>query len=177
LKRFTRREFAKTIGAAGAVAGVPPPLAFGQPPAAKPCAFPPNFLWGCATSAYQIEGAAAADGRGPSNWDELGVKTYRFSLSWSRIFPEGRGQANEPGLAYYQRLIDELLDNHSRQLSERHASGLGRKPEGLCAGHRERQAHRGGKARLSRRKRSLSHRRHGGQVYRRLSAARGGEPA
>jgi beta-glucosidase len=69
LKRFTRREFAKTIGAAGAVAGVPPPLAFGQPPAAKPCAFPPNFLWGCATSAYQIEGAAAADGRGPSNWD------------------------------------------------------------------------------------------------------------
>jgi beta-glucosidase len=144
LKRFTRREFAKTIGAAGAVAGVPLPPAFGEAPAAKPLAFPPNFLWGCATSAYQIEGADAAEGRGRSIWDvfahtpgkthqgdtgdvaadsyhlykedvkllkDLGAKTYRFSLSWSRIFPEGRGQPNEPGLAYYQRLIDELLKN------------------------------------------------------------------
>ena len=144
MKRFTRREFAKTIGAAGAVAGMPLPAAVGQSPASKPLAFPPNFLWGCATSAYQIEGAVAADGRGPSNWDifshtpgkthqgdtgdvaadsyhlykddvnllkELGAKTYRFSLSWSRIFPEGRGKPNAAGLAYYQRLIDELLNN------------------------------------------------------------------
>jgi beta-glucosidase len=144
LKRFTRREFARTIGAAGAMAGVPLPLALGQPTTAKPLAFPPNFLWGCATSAYQIEGAVAAEGRGPSIWDvfahtpgkthqgetgdvagdsynlyqedvkllkDLGAKTYRFSLSWSRIFPQGRGQPNEPGLAYYQRLIDELLKN------------------------------------------------------------------
>jgi beta-glucosidase len=144
LKRFTRREFAKTIGAAGAVAGIPLPPAFGEASAAKPLTFPPNFLWGCATSAYQIEGAVAAEGRGPSIWDvfahtpgkthlgetgdvagdsyhlykedvkllkDLGAKTYRFSLSWSRIFPEGRGQPNEPGLAYYQRLIDELLKN------------------------------------------------------------------
>jgi beta-glucosidase len=144
LKRFTRREFAKTIGAAGAVAGMPQPAALGQPPALKPLAFPPNFLWGCATSAYQIEGAVAADGRGPSNWDifshtpgkthqgetgdvaadsyhlykddvkllkELGAKTYRFSVSWPRIFPEGRGKPNAAGLAYYQRLIDELLNN------------------------------------------------------------------
>jgi beta-glucosidase len=144
LKRFTRREFAKTIGAAGAVAGMPLPAAPGQSPASKPLAFPPNFLWGCATSAYQIEGAVAADGRGPSNWDifshtpgkthqgetgdvaadsyhlykddvkllkELGAKGYRLSLSWSRIFPEGRGKPNAAGLAYYQRLIDELLNN------------------------------------------------------------------
>jgi beta-glucosidase len=144
LKRFTRRAFAKTIGAAGAVAGIPLPPAFGEASAAKPLTFPPNFLWGCATSAYQIEGAVAAEGRGPSIWDvfahtpgkthlgetgdvagdsyhlykedvkllkDLGAKTYRFSLSWSRIFPEGRGQPNEPGLAYYQRLIDELLKN------------------------------------------------------------------
>ena len=144
MKRFTRREFARTIGAAGAMAGIPLPAALGQPTTAKPLAFPPNFLWGCATSAYQIEGAVAAEGRAPSIWDvfahtpgkthqgetgdvagdsyhlykedvkllkDLGAKTYRFSLSWSRIFPEGRGQPNEPGLAYYQRLIDELLKN------------------------------------------------------------------
>ena len=144
MKRFTRREFARTIGAAGAMAGIPLPAALGQPTTAKPLAFPPNFLWGCATSAYQIEGAVGAEGRGPSIWDvfahtpgkthqgetgdvagdsyhlykedvkllkDLGAKTYRFSLSWSRIFPEGRGQPNEPGLAYYERLIDELLKN------------------------------------------------------------------
>ncbi len=141
-RRFTRREFAKTIGAAGAVSSVPLSLALGQAPAPKPLVFPPDFLWGCATSAYQIEGAVTADGRGPSNWDvfshtpgkthhgdtgdvaddsyhlykedvqllkDLGAKVYRFSISWSRIFPQGSGQPNEPGLAYYQRLIDELL--------------------------------------------------------------------
>ncbi len=157
-RRFTRREFAKTIGAAGAMSGVPLSLALGQPPpsgptatstptstpAPRPLSFPSNFLWGCATSAYQIEGAVTVDGRGPSNWDvfshtpgkthhgetgdvaddsyhlykedvkllkDLGAKAYRFSISWSRIFPQGRGKPNEPGLAYYQRLIDELLKN------------------------------------------------------------------
>ncbi|MEO7207787.1 MAG: family 1 glycosylhydrolase [Steroidobacteraceae bacterium] len=38
-------------------------------------------------------------------------KTYCFSWSWSRIFPQGRGKPNAPDLAYYQRLIDELLKN------------------------------------------------------------------
>jgi beta-glucosidase len=103
---------------------------------------PPTFLWGVATSAYQIEGAAAEDGRTPSIWDtfcrvpdavhkgdhgdvacdhyhrmpsdvrlirELGVDTYRFSVSWPRVQPRGRGTANPAGLDFYDRLVDELL--------------------------------------------------------------------
>ncbi|WP_342757763.1 GH1 family beta-glucosidase [Kineothrix sedimenti] len=112
--------------------------------------FPKNFMWGAATAAYQIEGASAEDGRGPSIWDtydhdtrydslrkktnilnkengeiacdhyhrykedvalmkKMGLKAYRFSISWSRILPEGRGKVNEQGIAFYNRLIDELL--------------------------------------------------------------------
>ena len=106
--------------------------------------FPNSFLWGCATAAYQIEGAAAQDGRKPSVWDawshmpgktangdtgdiacdhyhlykqdiqllkSLGVKAYRFSVAWPRVVPEGSGPANERGLAFYDRLVDELLSN------------------------------------------------------------------
>jgi beta-glucosidase len=105
--------------------------------------FPDGFLWGAATAAYQIEGAADADGKGPSIWDtfshtpgkvfhgdtgdvacdsyyrypedvamlqRLGVGAYRFSLSWPRIQPDGRGPANPKGLDYYNRLIDALLE-------------------------------------------------------------------
>jgi beta-glucosidase len=105
--------------------------------------FPPNFLWGAATSAYQIEGAAAMDGRGPSIWDtfshtagktfeghtgdvacnhynlwaddlklmqSLGLNAYRFSISWSRVQPEGRGAWNAKGLDFYDRLVDGLLE-------------------------------------------------------------------
>jgi beta-glucosidase len=42
----------------------------------------------------------------------LGVRGYRFSISWSRIFPDGTGQPNEKGLDYYQRVVDELLKNN-----------------------------------------------------------------
>ncbi len=104
--------------------------------------FPRDFLWGAATSAYQIEGSPLADGAGPSNWHlfthqpgrtakgetgdiacdhyrrwpedirimgELGLQAYRFSLSWSRIFPQGTGQVNTPGLDFYEQLVDALL--------------------------------------------------------------------
>jgi beta-glucosidase len=105
-------------------------------------AFPPDFVWGAATSAYQIEGSPLADGAGASNWHRfchtagmtedgatgdvasdhyrrwpediewmrwLGLGAYRFSLSWSRILPDGRGRVNEAGLAFYDRLVDGLL--------------------------------------------------------------------
>ncbi|MEQ1768035.1 MAG: GH1 family beta-glucosidase, partial [Methylotenera sp.] len=41
----------------------------------------------------------------------LGVKTYRFSISWSRVFPDGTGAPNPKGLDFYNRLVDELLKN------------------------------------------------------------------
>jgi beta-glucosidase len=100
--------------------------------------FPEGFLWGAATSSFQIEGALDADGRGTSIWDhfageggdlgtfacdhynrwredvdllaELGVNAYRFSLAWPRIFPEGTGAVEQRGLDHYSRLIDALLD-------------------------------------------------------------------
>ncbi|KAA8994930.1 glycoside hydrolase family 1 protein [Affinibrenneria salicis] len=101
--------------------------------------FPADFLWGAATSAYQVEGAWNEDGKGPSVIDartaypegttdykvasdhyhrykedvalfaELGLKTYRFSIAWSRIIPDGDGEVNPAGVAFYHRLIDELL--------------------------------------------------------------------
>jgi beta-glucosidase len=41
----------------------------------------------------------------------LGAQTYRFSIAWPRIFPAGRGKPNPAGLAFYDRLVDELLAN------------------------------------------------------------------
>lgn len=40
---------------------------------------------------------------------QLGISSYRFSLSWSRLLPEGRGRVNQAGIDFYSRLIDELL--------------------------------------------------------------------
>lgn len=104
--------------------------------------FPKIFIWGCASAAYQIEGAPAEDGKGPSIWDvfshkpgaiaggftgdvacdayhhldedldlmqTLGIPNYRFSVSWPRVLPEGTGEINEAGLAYYDRLVDGCL--------------------------------------------------------------------
>lgn len=104
--------------------------------------FPPDFLWGASTSAYQVEGSPLADGAGPSIWHrfahspgltannetgdvacdhyrryaddvalmrDLGLNAYRFSISWSRVLPEGTGRVNEKGLDFYRRLVDVLL--------------------------------------------------------------------
>jgi 6-phospho-beta-glucosidase len=42
---------------------------------------------------------------------ETGLKAYRFSVSWPRIYPRGRGEINEAGIQFYSQLIDELLSN------------------------------------------------------------------
>ena len=103
----------------------------------------PGFLLGVASAAFQIEGALAAGGRGPSGWDafaekpgsiqdghspavacdhynrsdedirlmrDLGIDSYRFSISWPRIQPDGTGPFNSEGLDFYDRLIDRLLE-------------------------------------------------------------------
>ena len=105
--------------------------------------FPKTFLWGSATSAYQVEGATDEDGRAPSIWDTfsrlpgriendqtgdvaadqyhrypedvklmqwIGLQAYRFSISWSRVIPNGTGAVNEKGVDYYNRLVDALLE-------------------------------------------------------------------
>ena len=41
---------------------------------------------------------------------ELGLKSYRFSISWPRVLPEGRGKSNQAGLDFYSRLVDGLLE-------------------------------------------------------------------
>ncbi|CAB83125.1 beta-glucosidase-like protein [Arabidopsis thaliana] len=99
--------------------------------------FPEDFLFGAGTSAYQWEGAANEDGRTPSVWDttshcyngsngdiacdgyhkykedvklmaEMGLESFRFSISWSRLIPNGRGRINPKGLLFYKNLIKEL---------------------------------------------------------------------
>ncbi len=109
-------------------------------PAPSKLALPASFKWGISSAAYQIEGAVAEDGRGPSIWDlfgkagriangdtgdvacdhyhrykedvalmkRLGAQVYRFSVAWPRVLPQGRGQANQLGLDFYDRLIDEV---------------------------------------------------------------------
>ena len=105
--------------------------------------FPQGFIWGAATSSYQIEGAAYEDGRGQSIWDtfsktpgkvakgdtgdvandhyhrypedialmkEIGLQGYRFSFAWPRLFPDGDSRREERGFAFYDKLIDSLLE-------------------------------------------------------------------
>ncbi|XP_038980478.1 beta-glucosidase 22-like isoform X5 [Phoenix dactylifera] len=103
--------------------------------------FSPDFVFGAGTSAYQVEGAAAEDGRSPCIWDtfthegkmpdkstgdvasdgyhkykedvklmtDTGLEAYKFSISWSRLLPNGRGAVNPKGLEFFNNLINELV--------------------------------------------------------------------
>ena len=43
---------------------------------------------------------------------QLGLKNYRFSISWSRVLPTGEGTINQAGVDFYDRLVDELLKHN-----------------------------------------------------------------
>jgi beta-glucosidase len=102
-------------------------------------ALPEGFRFGAATAAYQIEGAVREDGRGESIWDRfshrmggdtgdvacdhyhrwesdldlmagLGLESYRFSIAWPRVQPDGRGALNSRGVAFYRRLVEGCLE-------------------------------------------------------------------
>jgi len=149
-----RRKFVKAgLAAAGGalaprkgLAQATPAQSFPETVSAKEIAqarFPKEFLWGTATSAYQVEGAWNADGKGESIWDRwahtpgkirdgktgdvacdqyhlykediallkrLNQKSYRFSISWPRVLPNGAGPLNPKGLDYYKRLTDALVE-------------------------------------------------------------------
>lgn len=101
--------------------------------------FPADFLWGASTSAFQVEGGYGEGGKGPATTDvrpqrpgiadnkiasdhyhhwredvdlmaELGIKVYRMGFAWSRIMPDASGNPNPEGLAFYDGLIDYLLE-------------------------------------------------------------------
>ncbi|MDG2051504.1 MAG: GH1 family beta-glucosidase [Myxococcota bacterium] len=111
--------------------------------------FPPDFLWGAATAAYQIEGGARTGGKGESVWDRfshtpgriaggdtgdvacdsyhrfpedidllksMNLSSYRFSIAWTRIQPEGKGPINRHGIDYYRSLMEALLEADIRPL-------------------------------------------------------------
>ncbi len=122
---------------------------------------PPGFRFGVTSSAYQVEGATSADGRGACVWDtfarvpgvvadgatgdvaadhfhhveedvallgRLGVDDYRFSVSWGRVQPDGRGRVEPRGLDFYDRLVDRVLEAGVSPVAALHHHDL---PQGL----------------------------------------------
>ena len=141
---MNRRKFIK-YGAASSLPFFLPStlMANGSLDVLQRSAFGDDFLWGVATSAYQIEGAWNLHGKGASIWDTyshdpkkikdgtngdvscdfyhnyesdlellktLGFKVFRFSISWTRIFPRGTGSSNAAGIEFYHKVIDKCLE-------------------------------------------------------------------
>lgn len=105
--------------------------------------FPKDFIFGTASSCYQVEGSAYADGKTENIWDyacrvypekfknkteptsgfykhfrediaqmkEQGLRSFRMSLSWTRIIPKIDGKVNKAGIDFYNEVIDCLLEN------------------------------------------------------------------
>ncbi len=106
--------------------------------------FPKDFIWGAASSAYQIEASCTDDGKMPTIYDhysrvypdifknagpddaadfyhryrgdialmkKLGLKSFRFSFCWARILSDVYSQPNPKGIAYYNNVIDQLVEN------------------------------------------------------------------
>jgi beta-glucosidase len=140
-----RSEFLKLIGMLGVGAMLPDSLMAlaKEDPELAASLFGKDFIWGTATSSYQIEGAWNLDGKGLSIWDhfthqtkkvhnrdtgdvacdfyhrypedielmrQLNFQASRFSISWPRILPEGKGAVNQKGLDFYNRVIDKCLE-------------------------------------------------------------------
>lgn len=103
--------------------------------------FPPNFLWGAGISSFQAEGDWRKNGQGRSvieytrkeknttNFEagvdfyhhykediklmkEMGLRAFRISISWTRIFPNGKGKVNRSGVEFYHSVINQLKENH-----------------------------------------------------------------
>ena len=135
--------------------------------------FRKDFVWGAATAAYQIEGAAYEDGRGESVWDvhchdtrknpegkqnildgetgdvscdfyhhykediqrmkNMGLKAFRFSISWSRVLPDGTGRVNEKGLQFYSDLVDYFIPlGFSPAITDSRGMAESREPRVVC---------------------------------------------
>ncbi|KAJ8899192.1 hypothetical protein K2173_012368 [Erythroxylum novogranatense] len=129
------------LGQSNAVTPAKPVVTFNR------TSFPPGFIFGVGSAAYQSEGAPLEDGKGPSIWDtfakqhpekiadgstgavaddfyhrykediklakEVGLDSYRFSISWTRVLPKGSisGGVNPHGIQFYNNVINELLAN------------------------------------------------------------------
>ena len=102
---------------------------------------PEHFIFGGATAAYQAEGATQEDGKGAVAWDaflkeegrfspnpasdfyhqypvdielceKFGVNGLRLSIAWSRIFPDGVGEPNPKGIAYYHDVFKQCIEHN-----------------------------------------------------------------